>query len=285
MRTIVVRRSAGTVLATSIVASVLVTVFMVHAFMRGEAARWVLEASGGWINDNLVFFTVLGAIVVGAILRGMGGLRPADLGLERSQLWHGLWTFVGLWLAIQLLAATISLAAGRGVTLNGIWAQHGPGTVLGFTLAMVLGTALFEEVYFRGYLLPQLALRMGTVVHSDRGRLAAAVLACSVIFALWHLPTLLINRSLTGAALAGSLANMLLGGILLSLVYLRTANLFVAIAVHALVNAPTLLPASPVPGSLVAGILGTVLLLAWPVLVGRPLSSPLARFAESGPRA
>lgn len=282
MQTIVVRRSSGAVLATSVVASVLVTTFMVHAFMRSEAARWVLEVSGGWINDNLVFFTVLGAAVIGAVLRGMGGLRPADLGLERSQLRQGLWTLAGLWVAIQLLAGTISLAAGRGIELNGIWAQHGTGTVLGFALAMLLGTALFEEIYFRGYLLPQLALRTGAVL-KDRSGLLAAVLACSVIFALWHLPTLVLNRSLTGAALAGSLANMLLGGILLCLVYLRTANLFVGIAVHALVNAPTLLPASPVPGSLVAGSLGIVLLVAWPAFVGRPLRAPLARFAESGP--
>lgn len=282
MRTIVVRRSSGSVLATSIAITLLVTTAMVEVFLAGDAARRVLEASGGWINDNLVFFAVLGAVVIGGVLRGMGGLRPEDLGLEWRQLRQGVWTLVGLWVAIQLLAATASLATGRGVTLNGIWAQHGPGTVLGFALAMVLGTALFEEVYFRGNLLPQLALRMGGVLHSDRGRLAAAVLACAVIFALWHLPTLLLNRSLAGAALAGSLANMFIGGVLLSLVYLRTANLFVAIAVHALVNAPTLLPSSPLPGSLVAGILGLVLLVAWPVFVGRPLRTPLARFAGPG---
>nr|WP_240955921.1 CPBP family intramembrane glutamic endopeptidase [Wenzhouxiangella sp. XN79A] len=142
---------------------------------------------------------------------------------------------------------------------------------------MLLGTALFEESFFRGFLLPQLYLRLG-VIASERMRLAAAVVISALVFSPWHLPTLLINQDLEPTALFAQLVNLFGAGVLLAVLYLRTGNLWVTMAVHALVNAPTLLLASPVSGSMLAGTLGVALIIAWPRFIGRPLAMPLLRF-------
>ena len=73
-------------------------------------------------------------------------------------------------------------------------------------------------------------------------------------------------------------------GLLLGLLYLRSGNLFVTMAVHALVNAPTLLLATPLPGSLLAGTLGLILIIVWPWLRRQPLRTPLPVF-EAGAHA
>lgn len=101
---------------------------------------------------------------------------------------------------------------------------------------------------------------------------------CAVIFALWHLPTILLNREVTPGAVAGALAYMMLGGVMLGLLYLRTGRLEVVIAMHALVNAPTLIAATPVSGSLLAGIVGVVAIIAGPFLAGRRWNLGLIRF-------
>jgi len=105
-----------------------------------------------------------------------------------------------------------------------------------------------------------------------------AITLSALVFSPWHLPTLLINQDLETAALLARLISLFGAGVLLALLYLRTGHLWVAMAGHALVNAPTLLFASPVAGSMLAGALGLALIIVWPWFHGRPLTTPLARF-------
>jgi membrane protease YdiL (CAAX protease family) len=135
--------------------------------------------------------------------------------------------------------------------------------VLGLLLAQVLGNALFEEVGYRGFLLRQFELRLGWVT-GRRRRLAVAAALSLALFALMHVPNRL-SAGFAGADLATSVLIALALGVLLTLLYLRTGNLLLVVGVHALINTPTLLVASPASHEIVE-VLAVLLLVAWPRL-------------------
>ena len=273
-----VRLASMPVLLVGVAASYLLVLALNLWLFSSELLRGLTRASAGWINVNLPFFLLMSAASL-PILFAWGRLRPADVGLIRSQWKTGLAVLVALWSAIQLF----SLVAGSGFDLHPAWSDPGTGYVLGLLLAMLLGTALYEEVFFRGFLLQQLYLRFERI-GSERGRLLLAILVSALVFSPWHLPTLLINQDLEPVALLMRLLSLLGAGLLLALLYLRTGNLWVTMAVHALVNAPTLLFAAPVAGSMIAGTLGVVLIVIWPWFSGRRLATPLLRFRAAPER-
>ena len=252
-------------------------------FSRTESAIWQLERlSGGWINANLPMFVVLSAIIVGGLILSWGRHRFSDLGFEKGWVVRLLAYLAGGWLILQVVAVLAVWLTGGTIALNPIWSVHGPATVIGFLFAMVFGTAFFEDSIFRGYLLPQLYLRLGSVFPGHGERTVAAIGCCAAIFSLWHLPTILLNREVSAAAVAGALLYMAVGGIMLSLLFLRTGRLSVVIACHTLVNAPTLLVAAPVSGASLAGLVGVAAIIAGPLLVGQRWSPGLVRPTEAG---
>lgn len=274
------RASLAALLAVIAASYLLVWLFNLW-FSVDDFARDLALRSHGWINPNLVMFVPMTLLVVGGLALPWGGQRLRDLGLKAGALPPALLLLVVLWASIQLLAALASGSDGSALTWHSAWSEPGAGFVLGFLFAMILGTALFEEAVFRGFLLPQIMLRLPTGA-SRRARTTLAILISAMIFSFWHLPTLLINQDLGAAGTAIQLLSLAGAGVLLALLYLRTGNLFVTMAVHTLVNAPTLLFSSPVSGSVLAGFLGVGVIVFWPWLHRQPLRAPLLDFERSG---
>ncbi len=256
-------------IATIIAATIGIGATNYFLFSRPDSIIWaVQEASGGWINANLVLFAPLSLIIIGGLVMGWGRQGLADLGLRGRWVMQTLLFLIGGWVIVQSMAVAAALLSAGGIAIHPSWNEHGMGVVLGYLVAMVIGTALFEDGVFRGYLLPQFCLRLEQHIAGPTARAMTALLLCSAIFSLWHLPTIILNRDLALAAIIGVLAYMLLGGLMLGLLFLRTGNLPLVIAAHALVNAPTLVVQSPVSGSLLAGLVGLGAIIAGPALIG-----------------
>ena len=183
-----------------------------------------------------------------ALLYGLGhrwGLRPADLGLARGGLIPGLvvggavvgLAGLGLLAALDVPAAQPLLADARAAGLAGASLAY-------YTLVRIpLGTAVTEEVIFRGVLLEGCARRMG---------LPAAVATSSVAFGLWHIgPTLRLlelNAVDTGPvgtllAVAGTVLATTAAGVGFALLRRWGRGLFAPITAHAGINAASLLAA------------------------------------------
>ena len=106
----------------------------------------------------------------------------------------------------------------------------------------------------------------------------AAIAASQAVFALYHLPNLVLGvsgRAGTGfSEVATQLALDFAIGIVFAAIYLRTGNLFLVMGIHALQNARTSLVATPVDPSLVIFALAIIVVLAtftpsaWPRLSG-----------------
>ncbi len=93
-------------------------------------------------------------------------------------------------------------------------------------LSILLGV-IFEELYFRGYLLPQLMklVQIKDASHAGMG----GILIASVIFGLTHLVNLSFQTPLMTAI---QIVTAVLLGIILSLLYMRTRIIVIPIIIH-----------------------------------------------------
>jgi uncharacterized protein len=170
------------------------------------------------------------------------GASAADCGLAGDALRRGLG--VG-GTAAAAAAAVIGIAAlpGRSRALfadERITGHRGPRACYEVLVRIPAGTALGEELLFRGALLGVLLRRHGT---------AAAVSLESVCFGLWHVPPTLaslrssrLGRRATGrvggtTAVAGAVAVTAVAGAGFAALRLRAGSVLAAVLAHAAVNA------------------------------------------------
>lgn len=228
------------------------------------------RATGGLVTRTLVANLVLLALVLLIAVR-LGRLRLVDVGLRWPQLGAGVVVTAAAWLLMQLAGLVAGLVAtggsgGGAVALDPDWAQRGVLAMLGVLVGQLCGNALVEEVAWRGFVLPQAYGRLltGAWWRAHAGwTLVAALVVSQTAFALIHLPSRLAS-GLTGGDLLLDLLLPGLYGVVLALVYLRTGNLFVAIGLHALLNAPTLLFAGGETPAMVMLAVVALVLIVWP---------------------
>lgn len=266
------------ILAVVVTTSALTTLFWYLFSIRWEpilaAERVARAATGGLVQLTLLTYAVFLLVVVVGLVGWLGGLRPSDLGLGRSALGTGVVATVGIWLVLQIVGAASQALAGQSVAVNDYWTTESALLVVGMLVAQLFGNALYEELVFRAFLVNQFRHKLArrfTGLSSRRVFLVAIVVS-QVIFALIHLPARLLDTPLT--AIPGRLLLVFLVGVLLALVYYRTANLFVAIGIHAFINTPTMVFGDPSVGSLTALVIALVLVVGWPWVERRVRSEP-----------
>lgn len=243
--------------------------FVLLAVPGGVSPVREILAGPSW-RSNLITFAALLIVAVGGVLFGLARLLPADVGLRRDKLREGVIVTVAVWSIMQLVEATFDLALLGTITIAPSWARNGIGPTLAWTAAMFLGAALYEEIAYRGFVFPQLYLK---VRGTHRVRFWTAMIASQVVFAASHIPAHVALRGLSGSALSTTVVLQGLVGGLLVLVYLRTRNLWIAIGLHGLANAPT---------PLIAGAAGfeiylILLIVAWPWITRRSQHRGFAR--------
>ena len=256
---------------------VLLTVFINLILFRSAWVSAVLfdpvrSATSGPVTATLLVNLLNVAVVVVGLLLVAGGLRRRDLGLVRPNIPTAVAVTVGLWVALQAVAAGVSLARTGTVGIDPGWRQAGIGATLGLLVTQLFGNALYEEVLFRTVLLDQMVLKL----RDRRWGFTLALVGSQLIFALLHLPNRLL-RGYTLTGMVGGLGLLFLMGLLFALVYHRTGNLLIAVGVHALNNAPTMVVATRLSGQFLVTLLLVGLVTAWPVLrrrLGRGIPNP-----------
>ena len=221
--------------------------------------------TAGLISSTLLANTMMLAIVVG-FLHLVGGLSAGDLGLHSARLPIALGVTFALWLGVNLLQIAFALGKHIPVAVNPDWEKLGAPRMLGILLGQILGNALFEEIMFRGFLFQQMRLRL---LRAGRKPVTALMLGLGIsqaIFAAIHVP-LRLKSGMALSALPTELALLFMLGLLLALLYWRTGNLFVAVGIHALSNAPLLAVQEQMDlstnGAIAAGA-SLIVMLLWP---------------------
>jgi membrane protease YdiL (CAAX protease family) len=169
------------------------------------------------------------AIVLTAVVLGRGALRKL---LGRLLIWR----VSPFWYLVVFLGP-VALTGGV-VLLNAL--MGGPALSLGMTLvgaaiffafSVVPGSALGEEIGWRGYVLPRLQSRMSAL---------SAALLIAPIWALWHLPLWLTGEpGRTPTLYTGFLVSAFALSIISTWVYNSTGgSLLMVVLAHATVNLP-----------------------------------------------
>lgn len=233
-----------------------------EAFGRFSAP--VFAATRGVITYELTAYLIEFALLGAVVLLAREQLRFRDIGLVGAHLPKAVLVIGILWGVVQYVILGIEAVEGRGLRLHPDFRLYPMTMILGKTLEAPLGSALFEEVVYRGFLLPQLFLKLDAWRPGrPEVNLACAVGITQLYFGLNHLPVGL-TMDLTTSGLLIYLLQMVLGGVLFAAIFLRTGNLFLSIGVHALLNNPVALFGSTIDPALLVLIFSCLLLLLWP---------------------
>lgn len=168
----------------------------------------------------------------------LSGASPADLGLSRTDAPRGL--VVGAALAL-LVAVALVIAAALPATRElfedeRVAGLDSHGLAYQGLVRIPLGTAVFEELAFRGVLIA-LLMRVASTV--------TAVATSSALFGLWHiLPTLSALRvndigggpAARAAAVGGAVVATGIGGVIFCWLRLRTGSLVAPVVLHTATN-------------------------------------------------
>jgi membrane protease YdiL (CAAX protease family) len=170
-------------------------------------------------------------IGVGIFLWGRQKLR--DVGLTWRNILPGI-AYAIVWWAVTVGGVTgVALVRREPVQWPVFNGNMGP------LIKQLLIFALAEEIIFRGFIMAQLYRKLRRACSHSALALTAAILISQLYFALWHIPHRLMDHE-PAAEMATNLALIYAGGVLFSLVYLRTGNLLTALGVHAVSNLPGL---------------------------------------------
>jgi membrane protease YdiL (CAAX protease family) len=179
----------------------------------------VAVLGGALVPAELPYGTVpvlVGSLVGGWILLRQEGRDPGALGFYLStEAVHGSVLGLGLGVGLGLLVLALITA------LGGLEWSGEEGTGVGYLRAGASSLWLFalpaaaEEALFRGYLLQAMAEAWGALW---------ALVATSVLFACFHL----FNPNVSGVGVG----NILVAGLFLGAVYLKTASLWWATGTH-----------------------------------------------------
>lgn len=235
-----IRRVKPITLIVFLFAHFVLTAIVNLVFFAGNTFRPLASATGGLFTGSLLANLIFIAVLVLAIILAMGRLRLYDVGLiGRNILPAAGYTFM-LWGVAQIIHLIAGLLTNGTIMTNPDWTIYGVGFMIGLLLTQIFGNALFEEIAYRGFLFPQLYLWLTSLRDTPWKRFAAALLISQVAFALSHIPNRIYLRMTPGDIVIDLL--MLVGwGVLYTLLYLRTDNLFLVVGVHALGNTPTTL--------------------------------------------
>ncbi len=205
------------------------------------------DATGGLVHPTLIGGMVSIVVEVLLVLFLIGRFRPGEVGLAVSKLPAAFVYTLVVWGTVQLLAVALSATEGQVPRIAGSWQAGGASFEIGKLMGQLGGNAMVEELVFRGFLLGQCIVFCRRWV-TDRRYLCvlAAVLVCSVLFALSHIPNRLMKDTYTGAGpVLIDQAKLLILGCVFCWLYLRTRNLLFVVGTHALLNRPTMLVAMP----------------------------------------
>jgi uncharacterized protein len=215
---------------------------LIAFFVLAYALAWIIESPLVFLRDTItdaqgqVLYILSAnvvsvvAIVLTAIVLGRGTLRKL---LARLLIWrvNPLW-YLGVVLGpVALVGGTIALNTllGRPALSLGIPSMLGLVIMLAFMIFP--GSALGEEIGWRGYALPRLQTQMSAL---------SASLILAPIWALWHLPLWLTGApGRTPLIYAGFVVSAFGLSVILTWVYNSTGgSLLLVVLLHATINLP-----------------------------------------------
>jgi len=223
------------------------------------------DISGGLLHPTLILNALLLFVAVYGVLVVKKKFQGSDFGLVAQKLPIAIVVGSLTWLLIQIIEGIASYIHTGHVEIEPSWSTDSL-VLIGLLFGMLFGTALYEEVGFRGFLLVQFRMKMENPTRNRTLQIALALILSQTFFTLLHLPWKILDQGWTTAVLFDLLFSVFINGIIYGLLYLRTENLFFVMFVHAFGNAPTSLFRPYLDASLILLLLAIIWAVIWPSL-------------------
>ncbi len=224
----------------------------------------VAIATGYWVPIGLL----ISLFVICAIIFPKSSLKARHIGLIRTKIPVGLLVLGGFWGLIQISSLLLSITLTGSIILNPSWTSPPFSESMRILVTAVFGPGLCEELVYRGFLLPQVFVQLHPKIQSRKKAWVIAIALSSGIFAAAHIPVqIYYTLPLRGWwGVASGLLNAFAAGCLLALIFLRTRNIFAAIAVHGLMDSLYVISIVGINEwwSYLLWILSIIFLIAWP---------------------
>jgi membrane protease YdiL (CAAX protease family) len=190
----------------------------------------IAAATGSLVTLPMVVTVIELALIT--LLLAYGRVTPTAAGLSLRSLPVALVVAVSVWGLAQLAHAIVSLGRHSSLSIYVGWAQ--PAAMIAPFLQRFLTEVFAEEIFWRGILF---AWVLSTLARRGWGdpftRLGAALLSSQLLYGLSRLPGQIADPS-PMLPPGAELLIFTLTGMFYALVYLRTGNLWIAMAIHAL---------------------------------------------------
>lgn len=246
--------------------NILLLLAIIFVFYQVNLFKPINEFSLGLINETLIATLILLIIVVWLGINVYGNQEWKNIGVNITDFKIGYIVTFLIWIVVNLLEFLIGLLINGTIILNPLWKKYGFTVMLGSFIAQIFGVAIQEELLFRRYLFPQLTKKMSNKwPNNPTLAIFLGIILANTMFSLMHLPI----RIYSGNDFLSILWNLfiLLGlGVFFTLVYLLTENIWIAIGVHALGNAPTLIFTPVISAKILLYLMILIICLIWPKL-------------------
>ncbi len=210
----------------------LILMVLVVPIITGAIGELIPNANPkAMVSVHGTILMVLNVIISLAFISKLGKVKMNDLGFESTKAFSKV--LIGMisgFIAISVVSFIIKTIG--GVTMTYTFKPENISTILiGLVLFSFQGT--YEEIVYRGYLLPHFAKKWGLLI---------AILVSSILFTLIHA----MNPGMT----VMPVMNLMIASVVFSLVYYNWGSLWIAGFAHAIWNYSQGL----IYGSLISGI-------------------------------
>ena len=189
-------------------------------------------ATGHLISPTFLNYVPM-FIIMGLLLVLVGRLRCNDLGLIRQRFLPALAWVLCTWILAQLFCQLIHLG---DVSLDRAWHRGVVKQISNTVTGQLLGNALYEDVFWRAFVISQLVLVFSHRMKWTFGKaLTWAIILSTILFAVSHLPHDFAH-DLSVPQILGMQVVRLAGGLALAGIFVLSNNIFIAIGLHSLMN-------------------------------------------------
>jgi membrane protease YdiL (CAAX protease family) len=244
--------------------SLVVVLLYLLAYQFGIVA-FLEDISRGLLHRTLILNAFLMLTAVYGVLVLKGKLQGRDFGLVTRKLPTAIIVGLIIWVTVQIIEGFASYIYTGSIEFDPKWSTDSLG-LIGLLIGMLFGTALYEEVGYRGFFLIQFRMKMEDITTNGTLQMVLALIASQILFTLLHVPWKVLNQGWTTAVVFDLLFSVFMNGIIYCLLYLRTENLFFVMIVHAFGNAPTTLFLSYFSPSNILLLLSIIWAVIWPSL-------------------
>ena len=220
----------------------------------------------GLVQPIFVLSFLKAAFIILGVVFWIGKFNNHDLGATFVKFRTGIITAFFLWALLQLVMIGVgALSSTSGALFTGL-TEKNPLYYLGTFILFAFSKALYDEVIYRGLVLPQFHLKARRFINlPSHYTLTIAIVLSQIIYLIIQMP--LISTAHDGESSLGlTFLSLFLLSLLNAVIYIRTHNIFVSVGIHALWFYPLFIVNSSIQQEYLIAAAGLGLLALWPML-------------------